>query len=249
MVRSAVRRTLRGSSAVVAQSANTSENARKYYGFEGPIEIIPLGIRVPSVTPASRRALGLPDDVFLGVTVGRLVRRKALDLLLRAVAQPQNSSVYLALVGDGPELGSLRTLAAQLGLEERVLFLGRVDEVRKWQILAVSDAYLSSTMHEGFGMVYLEAMASGIPIVTPDHGGQIDFLRDGETGYLAPAGDEGALGSAIARLHRAPEVRTEMGRHNLALAPRFRIERCAASYEALFDGLIRKWTRMNPVPR
>ncbi len=237
-VRSAVNWALRKSDAVVAQSRNTRENAYNYYRYRGPIEVIPLGIRQPTFPSATRAQLGLPGDRFLAVTVGRLVKRKGIDQLLKALTQPGCLEVHLVIVGDGPERQPLMELSHQLGLEARVMFAGRVEETRKWQILDCADAYLSATVHEGFGLVYLEAMTVGLPVVTFDYGGQVDFLRDGETGYLVPAGDTDGLASAIARVAAHPDEAARMGATNLSLAPRHHITTCAGEYEALFQRLI-----------
>ena len=234
----AVSTVLRHSDAVVAQSRNTSENARRFYAYDGPIDIIPLGIRPMDVPPATRAELGLPSDVFLGITIGRLVRRKRLEHLLQALARPECASVHLAIVGAGPESGRLHALAAELELAHRIHFHGYVPDVRKWQMLRCADAYLSSTMHEGFGLVYLEAMAAGLPVITPDYGGQVDFLQDGDTGYLVPSGDIDALAAAIARLATQPDVATRMRESNRCRSLQHRIERCAQSYEVLFERVL-----------
>ena len=239
-LRAAVRWVLRGSAAVVAQSSNTKENAVRLYGFQGPIHLIPLGIRQPDVPRVSRDELGLPADGFIGVTVGRLVRRKGLDVLLRALASPELARVRLIVVGDGPERSTLERLGAVMGISDRLLFAGRVSEQRKWELLQAADAYLSTTMHEGFGLVYLEAMAAGIPVVSFDHGGQVDFLRDGETGHLVRAGDLGGMVGAIARLVAEPGRARAMGDTNRARAAHHRIDQCAARYEALFESVLRR---------
>jgi glycosyltransferase involved in cell wall biosynthesis len=247
-LRAAVTGVLRGSDAVVAQSTNTRENVYRYYGYRGPITIIPHGIRTPATPPASRAQLGLPENGFVGVTVGRLVPRKGLDRLLAALARPACAPVHLVVVGEGPELGPLRARAAALGLSDRVRFAGRVDEERKWQLLRAANAYLSATLHEGFGLVYLEAMAAGLPVVTPDHGGQSDFLEDGVTGWLVPPGNDEALASAIARLLASPDRREAMRRQNRLRSERFTAERCAAAYEQLFASLARRDAEV-PSPR
>ena len=237
-VRSAVNWVLRNSDAVVAQSTNTRDNAYRYYRYRGPIEVIPLGIRQPQVQEASRDQLGLPRECFLAITVGRLVKRKGIDQLLQALTLPGCEDVHLLIVGDGPEREPLATICADLDLNGRVTFTGRVEEVLKWQLLRCADAYVSATLHEGFGLVYLEGMAAGLPVITFDHGGQVDFLRDGETGYLVKAGDTARLASAIARLVTDPAEGKRMGAENLTRAPRHRIEECASGYEALFERVI-----------
>ncbi|MBA2564655.1 MAG: glycosyltransferase family 4 protein, partial [Gemmatimonadetes bacterium] len=237
-VRWTVASVLRNSDAVIAASNDTRDNAVRYYGHKGPIDVIPHGIKVPEVPPATRAELDLPEGVFLAVTVGRLVRRKAIDCLLKALVKPECAEVHLVVVGTGPELTSLENLANRLHVRDRVYFTGHVGETRKWQTLKVSDAYVSSTKHEGFGLVYLEAMAAGLPIVTFDRGGQVDFLRDGETGYLVAADDQEALVRALARLVASPDVAARMRRTNLARSEQYTIERCAREHEILFEEII-----------
>ncbi len=240
-VRSAVNWVLNNSSAVVAQSSNTRENTYRFYSYRGPIEIIPLGIRQPNVPPASRTELGLPEDRFLAITVGRLVKRKGIDQLLHALASPECRQADLIVVGDGPERAGWEKLAERLGLRERVRFMGHVVADRKWQLLQCADAYVSATLHEGFGLVYLEGMAAGLPIVTYDHGGQIDFLRHQETGYLVPLGSTAGLATAISRLISNPNEVARFRRKNLELAPQHRIEECARRYELLLQRVADGW--------
>jgi len=237
-VRRTVDRVLHHSDAVVATSSNVRDLVYDHFRYAGPVEIIPLGIHVPDVRGATRGELGLPVDAFLVVTVGRLVRRKAIDVLLGAVARQACDRVHLVVVGSGQELGALEATAEQLGVGSRVTFTGHVSEETKWQILASSDAYASSSMHEGFGLVFLEAMAAGLPVVAFDHGGQVDFLEDGHTGYLLPQGDGDGLASAIARIAEDRGEAERMGEHNRMRVEEYRIERTAGRYERLFERVL-----------
>lgn len=241
LIRGTVTSVLRRSDVVVAQSSNTRENAYKYYRYEGPIEVIPLGIPVPDVPAAGREELDLPHDAFLAVTIGRLVERKATDRLIKALAREELTGVTLIVIGDGPDREELERLAASLGISDRVLFRGRVSDEEKWQLLRNSDLYASASLHEGFGLVFLEAMACGLPVVCPDHGGQVDFLSDGDSGHLVPVGDENALVDAIGRLARSPELARQLGTHNLEASLGFTSEKCAARYESLFDRVLGGW--------
>jgi glycosyltransferase involved in cell wall biosynthesis len=236
-LRAAVGAIMRASEAVVAASQNTIENARRYYGYQGPIDLIPLGIAQPAVPPAERRQLGLPDG-FLAVTVGRLIPRKALRVLLDALANPVAPETHLALIGTGPELDGLCEYAERLGIGGRVHFLGQVEETRKLQVLRAADAYVSSSLHEGFGLVFLEAMAAGLPIITTDTGGQTDFLAQDTNAFLVPVSDSAALAEALARLHSQPEASGRMREANLKAAGTYEASRCARSYEALFVRVI-----------
>ena len=238
-LRSTVRELLRRSHRVVAQSTDTRDKALHYYAVQREIDVIPLGIRPPPDGTADRKAVGLPDDAFVAVTVGRLVRRKGLDALLRAVARPACDGVHLVVVGAGPEREDLEELAGSLGLAGRVTFTGWVSEDRKWEILRASNLYVSATLHEGFGLMFLEAMAVGIPVVTSNHGGHTDFLRDGRTGYLVQPGDEAALADAIAKLAGDSAAAAAMGEANRELfRSRYTIAHCAEAYEALFDEVL-----------
>lgn len=238
LVRRAVTWTLRNSDVVVAGSSDTRDNVYRYYAYRGSVEVIPLGIRRPAFSPTGRGALGLPEDAFLAVTLGRVIPRKAIDRLVRTIASERCRDVHLAVMGEGPERASLEALARELGVADRARFLGRVSEERKWQILASADLYVSSTLHEGFGLVFLEAMSAGLPIVCPDHGGQLDFLRHGETGYLVPVGEDEALADAIARLAADPEATARMGALCRRMSDRYTAERCASDYEDLFERLL-----------
>ncbi len=237
-IRWAVDAVLKHSHAVVADSRNVRENTYRYYRYRGPIEVIPLGFRQPHVPPARRAELGLPRDVFLAVTVGRLVRRKGVEQLLQALRKPECSMLHLVVVGSGPEMQRLSNEAAQTGVATRVTFAGQVSEERKWQILEAADVYVSATMHEGFGLAYLEAMAAGLPVITYDEGGHLDFLQHGETGTLVAAGDVAALANALARAAECSEAQARIGQANRRRAAEHRIEQCAKTYEALFERVI-----------
>jgi len=243
-LRSVVTSMLRRSDAVVAQSTNTRDNAYRYYPYTGPIEIIPLGIRQPVYEPAPRSRLGLPSEGFVLVTIGRLIKRKAIDRLLTVLARPECRPACLVVVGDGPQLLPLQSMARQLGIADRVQFAGQVTEQHKWQLLSAADVYVSTTMHEGFGLVYLEAMAAGLPVITYDHGGQTDFLRHEQTGYLVPCGNTDALAAALVKALANRSQLEQMGQANRHGSSEYGIERCAQRYEALFERVLRQ--RRNP---
>jgi glycosyltransferase involved in cell wall biosynthesis len=243
LLRRAVTAVLRRSSAVVAASRNMRDHAYRHYPFRGPVDIIPLGIRIPKPGPRATRAeLGLPEG-FLAVTVGRLVRRKGLDQVLRALAREDCPPVHLAVLGSGPELVPLQSLAESLHLAGRVHFVGRVSDERKWQILRSADAYVSASMHEGFGLVYLEGMAAGLPIFAPEDGGQADFLAAGQTGWAVDPGDPGSLARALSEAVARPEELRRMGEGNRERASAYSIDRCGIEYEKLFYRVLNAMTR------
>jgi glycosyltransferase involved in cell wall biosynthesis len=235
LLRRVVTAVLRHSSAVVAASRNMRDHAYRHYPYRGPVEIIPLGIQIPEPGPHAARAdLGLPEGAFLAVTVGRLVRRKGLDQVFRALAREDCPPVHLAVLGSGPELGPLQSLAESLHLTGRIHFVGRVSDERKWQILRCADAYVSASMHEGFGLVYLEAMAAGLPVLAPEDGGQADFLAHGQTGYAVDPEDPGSLARALSQAVARPEELRRMSGRNRKRSSAFSIQSCMIEYEKLF---------------
>ena len=120
----------------------------------------------------------------------------------------------------------------------RIRFTGWVSEETKFQLLSISDLYVSSSLHEGFGLIFLEAMACGLPIVAFDNGGHRDFLKDWETGFLAPVGNVDLLVGKVALLCGRPDLRSEMGRANRSLAENYFMEVCAARHEKVFEEVI-----------
>jgi glycosyltransferase involved in cell wall biosynthesis len=235
---------LRRADALVGQSRNTLQHVQEFYGIRRRSRLIPLGIdRPPQVPRTSRSEFGIPDDAFVMVTVGRLVARKATVRLVEAMAAAHRPGVHLLIVGDGPDADAVRRAAADLGLSNRVHLLGQVTEVRKYQALGVADVFVSATQHEGFGLVFLEAMAYGLPVICYDHGGQTDFLVDGETGHLVPLNDLDRLTRSIVNLHDHPPVRAAMAAHNLQRVEDYFIDTCANRYEALFQEVIEGFKR------
>jgi glycosyltransferase involved in cell wall biosynthesis len=165
------------------------------HGFDaGRIHVLPLYAEPPAAAPEPAR------ERDLVLYVGQLVRGKGVDVLLRAVSRTR-AAVRLAVVGDGPQGGELRALAAGLGIAARVTFVGRVapDAVAAFYRRARCLA-LPSRWPEPFGLVGVEAMSHGLPVVASDVGGVREWLADGHTGIAVPWGDAGALARALDRL-------------------------------------------------
>src|SRR5690606_20343889 len=106
------------------------------------------------------------------------------------------------------------------------------------ELLALADLYVSTSQHEGFGLVFLEAMAAGLPVVCYDRGGQVDFLEDGATGFLVPLNDRPAFVARCRELLADAALRREIAARNRARVEELFIDRCAKRYEALFAAVI-----------
>lgn len=241
-LRAAVRWLIQEADVLVGQSQDTLRRARDIYGLRRQMELIPLGIERPPVPDAvSRTEFGLPADAFVMVTVGRLVARKNNKLLIKALSKCPRKDAHLAIVGGGPEAKQLAQLASSLGLEERVHLLGALPDEQKYRLLSVADIFVSASQHEGFGLVFLEAMACALPVVCFDRGGQMDFLRNGKTGRIVALNDLEGLTAAMAELHSDVTNRRKMGNYNRELVERYFIDTCAATYEQTFSTAINPW--------
>ena len=167
------------------------------------IRVIHNGIPTPDQYPAvQREALrsecAVPRDTCLLCAVGRLSEQKNFTLLLAALARLQTRSWCLLLVGEGEQRQMLERHAAELGIGDRIRFLGRRSDVPL--IMQASDLLVMSSAWEGFPYVIVEALASGLPIVATDVGGVREGVLDGVTGILTPSGDTQALARGIQAL-------------------------------------------------
>jgi glycosyltransferase involved in cell wall biosynthesis len=157
-----------------------------------------------------RATLGLRDDEFLWLSVGRLHDQKDHASLIRAIAQLARSRPALAIAGDGPLLGALEALAARLRIDPPIRFLGRRTDVP--ELLSAADGLALSSAWEGSPNVVLEAMAAAVPVVATDVGGVSELVRSGETGFVVPPRDSHALSIAMGLVMALPiEARRNMG--------------------------------------
>jgi len=173
---------------------------------------IPFGAAAVSRVKADANVIRGCDDKFELLFVGRLVKRKGVDVLLRAAKLLESDSrLKIRIVGGGPEGDSLKSLARTLRLSGSVTFDGVVDSERIAQLFAECDALVLPAIvtatgdTEGLGVVLIEAMGYGKPVIASSAGGIVDIVADGETGLLVPPGDAEALAQAIRRAMDNPE--------------------------------------------
>jgi glycosyltransferase involved in cell wall biosynthesis len=240
VLREVVRRVLNSSSQIIAISEDIKRRAREDLQCHKDVEVIHYGLDTPRFEELSRSELGLPEGEVVLITIGRLIKRKALDQLLMALAELGHPGPRLLIIGEGPEEKPLRDLAERLRLSSQVQFLGAIWGARKFQYLAASDVFVLPSAHEGFGLVFLEAMHCGLPVVATSSGGQTDFLKDGETGFLVPVGDVSALADGISRLAGDDHLRERISLFNKEYVKRFDISGVAERYESLFSEVVRR---------
>ena len=192
--------------AVVANSRGLRQLATAFDSrFEIPV--IPNGIDLESYK-ATGHAWTFPRLL----SVGRVVHQKGLDIAMRALGGLKDLSWEWHIAGDGPQMPGLQSLAKELGINDRVHFLGWQSREQLMRSYGQANLFLFPSRHEGMPNALLEAMASGLPVVASCISGNEELVLDGETGYLVPSEDVQALQAALKKVLRDPALREKMGR-------------------------------------
>src|SRR5690606_30564982 len=161
---------------------------------------------------------------------------KGFDLLVEAAAKSTETRM-LRLVGDGPETEALKELAAELGVSDRFEFMGRRPSSEVKEVMARAGVVAIPSRREAFGIVALEAWASGTPLVATSTGGPAGFVTDGVDGVLVDPRDTAAFAGAIDSILSNPERARSLAEHGLVSVQRFTWLRVAAQYEEIYNGL------------
>jgi glycosyltransferase involved in cell wall biosynthesis len=219
-LRPLLRTIVRRSDAVTAISSHTAEEIRQLDMSAGVVTI-PFGAAHTDDTENHRGPRDAKDaGTYELLFVGRLVERKGVDFLIRAVAGLRGErSVRLTIVGEGPERPRLEALVEELRVADSVSFAGsvRADELGK--LYRTSDAFVLPAVRdskgdvEGLGVVLIEALMHGLPVVASRSGGIPDIVIDGDTGLLVPPGDVLALAGALGRLMDDPGLARRLASH------------------------------------
>lgn len=214
---------------------------------KGKIAFVPNGIDTAMFKPdpaAGRRVrdeLGL-REAFVWLAAGRFEAAKDYPNMLRAFKEvtPQRPEAVLLLAGQGSLREETERLAGELGLQDKVRFLGVRRDMP--QVMNAADAYVLSSAWEGLPMVLLEAAACGLPIVATAVGGNGEAVLDEESGYVVPARNAGALARAMLRMTALPEAERrrmgEAGRRHIESC--YSLERVADRWEELYKVLLRR---------
>jgi glycosyltransferase involved in cell wall biosynthesis len=215
---------------------------------ESKIIVIPNGVDIENwradvgVREMVRQESGFGNE-FLWFAAGRLEKVKDYPTMLRAMAGlPETSSLVIA--GAGHEEGTLRRICSELGLEQRVRFLGFESNVLRW--MQAADGFVLSSRWEGLPMALLEAAACALPAVATEVPGSREVVLHGETGFLAAPGSSFALQEAMARtMLMQAEGRRAMGEQARSNAVKcFSLEMMLDRWEELYTSLLDR----NPVP-
>lgn len=230
------REVIRAADRLIAQCPSERAELVDDYGADpGKVVVIPSGVNIETFRPVdrdvARRRIGLETDAPVIVYVGRMLPRKDIRNVVRAVALLNERSCppLLLLVGGEtvdpdpamtPEIGELQRLASELGIADRVRFTGKrqANELRDYY--SAGDVVVTTPWYEPFGLTPLEAMACGRPVIGSAVGGITFTIADGVTGFLVPPRDPAALAERLRQLLNDSASRNRMGE-----AARTRVER------------------------
>jgi D-inositol-3-phosphate glycosyltransferase len=213
---------------LVAATPAEREQLIKLYGADpGRISIVPPGVDINHFHPLpkrlARQQIGADDHDWMVLFVGRIEPLKGVDTLIRAMALLAHkcptwvSRLSLAIIGGDPdtnenaEMERLKAMHAELQLGDLVVFLGAKDQNKLQYYYNAAEALVMPSHYESFGLVALEAMACGTPVIASDVGGLSHLVRDGETGFHIPSGDHLALASTLSRLLQDDALRRKLG--------------------------------------
>jgi D-inositol-3-phosphate glycosyltransferase len=224
------------------------EQLRRIYGLcPGHLAVIPCGVDLSLFTPATpasrlaaRRALAIDDDRPTLLSIGRLDPIKGLDLLLESLSLMATNTQLIIVGGnpDGdPELERLRQRAVELGIAARVRFPGAVPQQQLRRYYHAADAVVVSSRYESFGLVALEALASGTPVVASAVGGLTSIVQDAKNGLLVRWRDPRAFAERLDAILSDDELRERLAANARASVERFGWQHIGDDVRALYQRL------------
>lgn len=240
------RRTMDRSDRVIALTSVDRRQMQQHYGTLAPIEVIPGGVDLAHFTPrpqaAARQALGLNADEKILLFVGRIQRLKGLEVLLRAFARLSDLNARLLVVGgqadtshESREIARLQQLVARLDIGERTQFVGAVPHEQLPLYYAAADVTVMPSSYESFGLVAVESLACGTPVVATRVGGLTSIVHDGETGLLVPWRDADLFADRLRAVLAEPGLRARLAAGARESVLGFGWDRIAQEHLAVYE--------------
>ena len=239
------RYTIKAADRLVAISEFTADYLRRLAPGRS-VEVMHLGADIERFSPvdraardAIRRRLGLPENAFVALTVRRLFYRNGLDTLLEAAVQLRDrAGVHVVIGGSGPERGEIEAGIRRSGLGN-VHVVGFVPSADLPDYYRAADVFVLPTRTaEGFGLVLMEAAASGVASIATNSGAPREIVDDGVTGLLVPPDAPTELAAAIARLSESPDLLATMGRAALSKSAAFTWDRSIDTLEGILHAAV-----------
>ncbi|HXH22922.1 MAG TPA: glycosyltransferase [Dehalococcoidia bacterium] len=235
---------------VCATELEKSQLVHLYGAEPDRVEVVPLGVDIERFRPLdkeqARRELGFEDERII-LFVGRLEPLKGVDILINAAAMLESDVECSVLIVGGDEsstaqMTQLKGLASDLGIGHRVAFIGAVDHEKLPLFYNAADVCVVPSHYESFGLVAVEAMACGVPVVASRVGGLTGTVKDGETGYLVPWLCPEPFAERIEMLLENESLRRNLGEAAREAVARFRWGNVAARILQVYDALLQEGT-------
>lgn len=233
-LRLGLRLAMRRADVVTACSRFVLDDAQERFGLPpGQGMVIPNGVELDG--DDAPRALDVPFDRFV-LGLGRVVHKKGFDLLLAAFATIADDHPHVGLVvgGDGPSRSELRRQALAMGLGDRVHLPGPLDRAHVAWAMSNAEVFVLPSRVEPFGIVVLEALRAGRPVIVSSEGGATDIVRDGREGLVADPSDTPELATAISRLLSDTDRARAMGRAGRQRVTEYGWDRVASRYRDVY---------------
>lgn len=228
---------------VIVPSTSAQETLFNEYSIDLPAMVLPTPVDISQFPPRQQPPFSRPD-LIQAIFVGRIDRNKNLEFLLRAFARAwqQEPRLRLRIIGDGPDFDKFRDLAASLGLERVVTFAGPAPFEQVPKELTASDLFLFASVIETQGLVALEAMAAGLPLVSVDCPPLRECLRPGVDSLVVEE-DETAFAEAVLSLTRDPARAQALGQAARRTAESFGVDALTARLGAIYQDTIASYQR------
>ncbi len=241
---------------VVATLAELTQLRFLYKADASKMVVIPPGVNVsrfyPIPSDEAKEFVGLKPDDRMILFVGRIEPLKGVDTLLEAMSclqMKESRPVHLAIIGGDPsaspekmnaEMARLKNLCEVLGLDQSVVFLGVRDQDKLSYYYSAAEVVVMPSHYESFGMVALEAMACGTPVIASEVGGLAYLVRDGETGFTIPAEEPETLCEKLSWLLNDPDLHDSMSKRAVEYAQDYAWEKVAEQIVGVYEGLGKK---------
>jgi N-acetyl-alpha-D-glucosaminyl L-malate synthase BshA len=244
--RPVIRFTIENSDAVTAVSDDLRKDTFTHFQVKKEIEVIYNFLKTELYQYRSEdciRKFAAPNDEKLMVHVSNFRPVKRISDVIKTfdIVKKSFPKVKLLMVGDGPERSPAEDLVRQLGLENDVTFIGKIKST--WQVLPCSDLFLLPSETESFGVSALEALASGVPVITTNAGGLPEVQIHGKTGFMSNVGDIEDMANNSLKLLKDDVLRAEFSQNAKERANEFSVDKIVPLYEALYEKLVAKYAK------
>jgi glycosyltransferase involved in cell wall biosynthesis len=219
--------------------------AKDYFFAKKVVHLPGIGVDVGKFKPSEndqiirkvkRKELGVQSDEIMLLNVAELAGRKNQKVIIEAMKQVKNQKVKLFIAGQGALKDELTDLIERLGLRDRVTLLGYRDDVR--DLYNAADAFIFPSQREGFGIAAIEAMASGLPIITSNVNGIKEYSENGKTGFVNDFRDSEGFAESMDKIADNPDLRRKIGLYNIEKAKLYSIDKPVAIVRKEFEALM-----------